>query len=600
MAQPDIESLAKSEMKNYTALQKYNQKRTSGDGVNIIYAALIFEPNMVNAYLKGFVNYHFLTTAFTNQINFDLRKDLTVDSVIFRNNKIAFTHNNSHILNIQLNTTLNNNITDSLKIFYQGTPDLSTRAYSINTTASGKIIATLSEPYGAHYWWPCRENLSDKIDSLDISITVDTAFKVASNGVLKNISINGSKHTFNWQHRYPIVTYLVAFAAAKYLVYSDYALLGSTNKTLEIQNYVFPFSETDARSKTPATVQIMQLFDSLFGTYPFDKEKYGHAQFTWGGGMEHQTMSFMVNYNYDLIAHELAHQWFGDKLTCGTWQDLWLNESFATYSNLICYDFLKPNNEWQTLLQNFKRDVLSLPNGSVMSKDTTENGPLFEYRTTYQKGAMVLHQLRWLIGDNAFFTGVRNYLKDQKLAYKFVRVNDLKWHFEQTSGRNLTDYFNDWITNEGYPEYKLIWQQKGINVSIDVKQTQSHPSVELYNVDLPILLRGFTKDTLIRIPINSVISNYTINLPFKIKELTFDPDNWLLAKHTILFKIPENLEAITVNPNPVADNLFITLNSFDLQNWEIIDAKGKSVLSKTYSSKILRGNIETINCTILA
>lgn len=599
-AQPEMESLAKSEMKNYTLLKKYSNKRASGDGIDMQYAALVFNVNMDNAYLNGFVNYHFKTTAFTNQINIDLRTEIKVDSIVFRGNKINYTHNNSHIVNIQLGSTLNTNIVDSIKIFYKGTPNQSTSAYNRMVTASGAVIATLSEPYGAHYWWPCRENLSDKLDSIDIKITVDTAYKVASNGILKSITTNGSQHTYFWAHRYPIVTYLVAFAASRYSVYSDYAVLPSTNKPIEILNYVFPHDEARARTLTPETIKIMQLFDSLFGTYPFDKEKYGHAQFTVGGGMEHQTMSFMGNFNYDLIAHELAHQWFGDKITCGTWQDLWLNESFATYGNLLCYNFLKTNDEWLGQLKNFKREVMQFPNGSVMAKDTSENGQLFDYRTTYQKGAMVLHQLRWQIGDNAFFAAIRNYLADQKLAYKFARENDLKWHFEQTSGINLTDYFKDWITNEGYPTFKISWQQKGASITIDIIQSQSHPSVELFNVDLSLKLIGVNKDTTIRIPINSAIQSYNVQLPFKVNELIFDPNEWLLAKANIIFPISNQSEGVTIYPNPLKNSLYITLNTVDISSWEIIDANGKMVLNKNYKPLLLKGNIENIDCKALA
>lgn len=597
-AQPEMESLAKSEIKNYTLLKKYSNKRASGQGIDMQYAALVFTVNMNNAYVNGYVNYHFKTSSNTSSISIDLRNELTVDSIIFRHQKLTFSHS-SHLITIPFNTTISANSTDSLKIFYKGIPNQTTRAYERSLTISGAVIATLSQPYNAHFWWPCRENLSDKLDSIDIKITVDTAYKIASNGILKSITTNGSQHTYFWAHRYPIVTYLVAFAASRYSVYSDYALLPSTNKPIEIQNYVFPHDEARARTETKETIKIMQLFDSLFGTYPFNKEKYGHAQFTVGGGMEHQTMSFMGNFGYDLIAHELAHQWFGDKITCGTWQDLWLNEGFATYCNLLCYNFLRPN-EWIDQLKNFKRDVLREPNGSVMAKDTSDNGPLFDYRTTYQKGAMVLHQLRWQIGDKAFFDGLKNYLTDQKLAYKFAKENDLKWHFEQTSGKNLTDYFSDWITNEGYPEYKITWQQNGETIKIDIIQTQTHPSVTLFNVDLPIKLNGYNKDTLLRIPINSSTQSFSIQMPFKVNELVFDPQEWLLAKANIIFPFVENTDAITIYPIPFSQEIFITLNTIDINEWQIIDANGKIVLNKKYTEMLLKGNIENINCNTLA
>lgn len=589
-SQVDIECIAKQEIANYSRLKKYSTKRSGNEGIDIVYAGLNLNPNMKTAYLKGNVNFYFKTSAPINQLTFDLRNELTVDSIKHGSEKLVFVHSSNEIITIAFNQTIASNSLDSVRIYYQGSPVQNTRAYERNVTASGPIIATLSEPYGAPYWWPCRDNLYDKIDSLDVRVTVDTAYKVASNGLLQSITLADSVHTYYWKHRYPIANYLVAFSASRYSVYSDFALLKS-GKNLEILNYVFPHSEADARAKTPATIPIMQLFDTLFGFYPFENEKYGHAQFTIGGGMEHQTMSFMGNFGYDLIAHELAHQWFGDKITCGTWHDLWLNESFATYCNLLCYDFLKPREEWYTQLRNFKRDVLSQPNGSVRSQDTLNTGALFEYRTTYQKGALVLHQLRWLIGDQAFFTGLRNYLKANNLAYDFAKMNNLQFYLEQSSGMNLSDYFKDCIVSEGYPIHSIKWTQKGNKVVIDIIQTQSHPSVELYNVPLPILLKGLNKDTLLRIPINKAVETFEITLPYIVKELVFDPYEWILGKSTIFFPKNTTSESITLYPNPGVSDFYASLNNTDLMGYTVFDAAYKTVITHTFIEKKLKGSI---------
>ncbi len=600
-AQVELESLAKSEMANYYQLKKYGSKRTSGDNIDIVYAGLSLAPNMKTAYLKGDVNYFFKTTGPVNLMNFDLRNSLTVDSIIFKGQKMSFTHSNTHILTITLNPLLPSNTLDSIRIYYQGFPDVNanSRAYARNVTISGPVITTLSEPYGAHFWWPCRENLSDKIDSLDVRVTVDTLYKVASNGVLKSITTNDTVHTYYWEHHYPVATYLVAFAASRYSIYSDSALL-QNGKRLEILNYVFPHSEADARVKTKELIPVMQLYDSLFGAYPFYKEKYGHAQFTVGGGMEHQTMSFVGSFGFDLLAHELAHQWFGDKITCGSWHDLWLNESFATYCNLLCYDFLRPRNEWLDQLKNNKKDVLAQPDGSVRAKDTVNQGALFEFRTTYQKGAMVLNQLRWVIGDKAFFSGIKNYMASNQLSYNFARENDLKFYLEQSSGQSLTDYFNDWITGEGYPLYTIKWIQNGSKVTIDIIQTQSHPSVELYNVPLPILLKGQSKDTLLRLPISKAIEHFEITLPLIVKELVFDPDEWILGKSTIIFPKSKVVESFTIYPNPSKSIFYISLDNSDLLEWQLIDKTGRTVLTKKYADKLLKGTIESLNLEALA
>ncbi len=600
-AQPILESLAKSEMMRYDKLTRANTKRSNQGNVDIRFATLSFEPDMSNAdILSASVHYIFKTDASITNIEFDLRKELTVDSVIYHGLPLVFVHDNTHLLKINFPTAINAGTRDSLSIYYHGATNTTSRAYYRAVTVSGASISTLSEPYSSHFWWPCRENLHDKIDSLNVNLTVDTPYVAVSNGKLASTSISGGKRIFRFEHRYPIATYLVAVSFAKYNFYIQQAFLPSVNQSLDIRNYVFLHTDlADAKNKTLETVRIMRLYDSLFGTYPFYKEHYGHAQYAWGGGMEHQTMSFMANLSYDLIAHELGHQWFGDKVTCGTWKDLWLNESFATYSNLLCYDFLRTETEWIDILKKFKTEVMVLPYGSVYKNDTSDVGIFFDYRTTYQKGAMVLHQLRWVLGDDIFFKAIRKYLNDANLAYKFVRKGDLRAYFELESGMQLGDYFNDWINLEGYPEYDISWTQKGKELAFEIVQTQSHPSVNLFNVPLPLLVKGANRDTMLRVDILTNYQTYNIMLDFKVKEVIFDPEEWVLAKYKIRFPFSDDV-TITTFPNPFNGFLYISLDDIDISGWEIVDATGKLVLSQSYETPLQKGVIEKIDCNFLA
>lgn len=592
-SQLDLESIAKQEMKHYYNF-KLNQKRNQTIPLDVHFVQLSIQPNLNNGrIISAFANHHFSSPTPISSITFDLRRELTVDSILFRGQKMSFSHTNSHQLIIPLGTTLSANQKDSIKIHYQGAPNMSSRAYFRSVTVSGPNIATLSQPYGAHYWWPCFENLKDKIDSIDIELTVDTPYIAVSNGLLISQKTIGNKQTFLFKHRYPVATYLVAIAAAKYDKYTQTAFLPSINQNLDIVNYAFPHNNLiDNQNKTLETVKMMRLFDSLFGTYPFHKELYGHAQFTWGGGMEHQTMSFMSNFNYDLIAHELAHQWFGDKVTCGSWKELWLNEGFATYLNLICYEFLESKTEWYQNLKKFGEDVMRFPNGSVYAYDTVNVNRLFEYRTTYQKGAMILHQLRWVIGDEAFFNSLKEYINDTQLSYNFSRQSHLKYYLEKNSNTDLTDYFDDWVYGEGYPIYDISWIQKGEQLNIDISQMQSHSSVDLFNIDLPLLVRGNGKDSLLRIPVNEANFRASYQIPFKVKSVSFDPFFATLGKANIKFPLDQSSD-FTLYPNPFKTEFFFT-SDVQITEWELTDIIGKSIIKSELSGVNKNNNSDLI------
>lgn len=584
-------------------LKRYHaySKRSNDAGIDLRFVRIAIEPDMNNgAIIAGKVDFKFVSKLNYTFLELDLRKELIVDSVRYHGNKLFFVHTSDHLLRINFTSSLPANTLDSVSVYYHGNPDMSTRAYSRNVNISGPNISTLSQPYGAHYWWPCRENLIDKIDSLEVLLTVDTPYYAVSNGKLLNVETIGAKRTFQYSHSYPIATYLVAVSFSKYVKYSEQMTLGSTGENLELIHHVFPHNDNiDNRNRTAATKPIMHLFDSLFGEYPFADEHYGHAQFSWSGGMEHQTMSFMTNFNYDLVAHELAHQWFGDMVTCGTWKDIWLNEGFATYCNLLCYDFMFPEGVFRTKIKDVKSDVMAQTDGSVYAYDTTLVSTLFDYRTTYQKGAMVLHQLRWYVGDSAFFEGVRQYLKDTLVRYGFARQERLQYHLEQTSQLNLDNYFQDWIMGEGYPQYDIQWSQKGKKLEFMISQVPSDASVSSFEVPIQMRLNGTSASALIRVPISGLQTVYSVDIDFKVTDVEVDPNEWLLAKFTVQFPL-DNQGALILYPNPFNGVLYFSASEFDINSWTLTDACGRTVMSPGYSNTITKGSIGEINTESLS
>ncbi|MBK8564305.1 MAG: hypothetical protein IPN76_13450 [Saprospiraceae bacterium] len=258
---------------------------------------------------------------------------------------------------------------------------------------------------------------------------------------------------------------------------------------------------TTAQTGTANLVQVLQFYDSLFVTYPFHEEKYGHAQFGWGGGMEHQTMSYVSSFGWGLLTHELAHQWFGDMVTCGSWEDIWLNEGFATYLEGISRERFpsQVQTQWYDWKAGKISSIVSQPGGSVLVDDTTSVNRIFSSRLSYNKGSYLLHMLRWKLGGDAFFGGLRNYLNDRQ--YDYARTTSLQSHLEATSGQDLDEYFEDWFRGQGFPSYKVVWEQSSQgDVYIQLNQTTSMPSsVDFFEMPVPILLIGADNDTIVRL-----------------------------------------------------------------------------------------------------
>jgi aminopeptidase N len=297
--------------------------------------------------------------------------------------------------------------------------------------------------------------------------------------------------------------------------------------------------------------------------------------------MEHQTMSSVVNFNRDLLAHELAHQWFGDKVTCGTWTDIWLNEGFATYLNGLMYDFLDSEDEWDKWVKATMTAAMQQPGGSVFCSDTTSENRIFSSQLSYAKGAMLLHMLRWKLGDSAFFSGVRNYVTDPELAYGFARTINLKKHLEAAGKMNLTEFFSDWFYGEGYPLYTIKWKQSNKRVEVEVKQGQSSSSVYFFDIPLPLRFKGTSGDTLV--VVNPVYSGEKLgfDLAFDADSVFFDPDQWVLAQATVSREIvfaEEPKSDIAIFPNPFNKTLNISLPTPMVIDQVIItDMPGKTV-----------------------
>jgi hypothetical protein len=223
--------------------------------------------------------------------------------------------------------------------------------------------------------------------------------------------------------------------------------------------------------------------------------------------------------------------------------------------------------------------VTSFPDGSVWCNDTTNVNRIFDGRLTYAKGAMILHQLRWTIGDSAFFAALNNYLSDPAFAYKFARTSDLVNHFQISSGQNLAWYFNDWFTGEGFPSYQIVWSQTGSTVNFTVNQTQSHPSVSFFELPIPLKFKNSTQDTILRFN-----QSFSATIPFAVDSIIFDPDYWIINANNTISNVHElnfTKNELIIFPNPASDNLQVSLTNLKGEAAvEVCDQLGKKVLSQ--------------------
>ncbi|HWR32840.1 MAG TPA: M1 family aminopeptidase [Chitinophagaceae bacterium] len=564
-----------------TASAGYNG---TGANIDVKYHRCDWNINPNNAKnINGAVTTYFVTTqSNVSQITFDFNK------VSFNNGSLSVLYHgasrsfsfpasgNVDVITITLPSPLASGVLDSVTINYDGAPPAAAGqelGYQKVGTGVGTYIYTLSESYEDRDWWPCKADMQDKIDSMDFNITVpwtgaDT-FWVATNGKLIDSAITASNRTFRFKHRYPIASYLVSVAVGRFNRYYRGDVNISGTDVPVVYNILRGKSAATYTSMLTAMDRSKQMLVELsnkFGDYPFKNEKHGYYEFGFGGGMEHQTFSGMsagAMTSNTVICHELAHQWFGDKVTFATWNDLWLAEGFARYSEALIGELMPSlginpvttRSGFRTTARNTTNRAYAayIPNSSMGNSDLIWGTPYGS--TVYERGAMALSMLRTLVGDNLFFQACQNYMNDPVLAYNAATTNDLKAHFQAVlGGKDLSPFFDSYVMNGGYPTYTINWGKNGNQLVVQVasQATTSAPSGSFY-YKTPIALRVQgsipAQDTVIVIYdengmlsnagngiINTVAGNtISTTLSFSPVTVTFDPYFQTLAGGTVNF-----------------------------------------------------------------
>jgi aminopeptidase N len=541
---------------------------------------------------------------------FVLHENHTIDSVYVNGIKRNFVRRDSLVLATAGTPIVQNQLFDAI-VYYKGTAPTGNAAaigdgYNMGTSGSwgNQVTWSLSESLCAYHWFPCKQDLRDKIDSSWVYATTDSANMVGSNGLLKNIVTIGNKKRYEWKSKYPIDYYLISVATAKYKPYILYAKPQYlVNDSIYIQNFIYDNAINNTAWATQKTalnkiVPTLNFMSNIFGMYPFYKEKYGHCMAPFGGGMEHQTMTSLGFFDFELDAHELGHQWWGDNVTCASWKDIFINEGWASYSEYLCHQYMTGTGTTATQkMLDVHTSVMSQLGGSCYftNADTMNATRIFSSRLTYDKGSAVVHSLRYEINnDSVFFPAIRAF--QATYGDNTATVIEFKNFMEAQSGLNFTQFFNQWYYGQGYPTFSVSWNQGGGVFYLKSTQTQSFPSsVPLFMTHVDYRISRTAKpDTIVRLYHGQTIENYSIPLTGSVTSIGVDPNNWILNKVGTNTKditlntsaLIDDMTEIFVGPNPTSDVLNIYMNTNDKSSVEIFDVTGKLMLTQAFDAHV--------------
>lgn len=494
-------------------------------------------------------------------------------------------------VNIKLPFTADSNDIIETRIFYHGIPTPSTALnsgfWSSNTPTPHKFSA--SPPYNSYTWWPCKQVLTDKADSSWFFITTGNSSRALSNGLLTDtVTLPNNKTRWEWKSKYPIDFYNISF------------VVGSFTETIQ---YWHPEGRTDSMALkfynyTPAPSNLIQnileVFSNLYGLYPFYSEQLAISKVGLSGGIENQTS---ISMGADGVAvHEIAHQWWGCNTTCASWNDVALNEGFAEYSIAIYEEFetgVSNPSKRINRITNFEGSATSKPNGSMYGPgDTTSvagfgNGVFADQAMFYRKAACVYNTLRFEISnDSIFFNGLKNY--QTQFSGKAATGKDLKNVMEAASGKDLTDFFNQWYYGFGYPTFSAKWKQLNNLLSIELTETASSPKTPLFKTPLEIKIQYSDGDTIIRVYVADSVTNLNFTGSRTVTGLVIDPNQWIINKTGAIvndpnLSVPSIIPEVqySVYPNPASEYLLIKndLKKEQITEINLFNLMGKLMLS---------------------
>ena len=525
--------------------------------------------------IEGIVGIHFQSELSNlDEITLDLLA-LTVDSVWDSQGVLSYSQIDSFVT-VDLSVALNTGDTTTVYLSFAGSPE--------NSGFGGFFWNRPLEDYMTHYtvgmepmsgrWvFPCWDDIYDKA-SINTHLTVnDTLFAVAC-GELESIETGSGTKTYHWNHPEEISLYIWAIAISNYTVVDD--------TTYSWIKYYTPAEYAQYIEQIFGNVNHMiDCFEERNGDYPWGENLGFPFLMTGGAFCEHNTIPFTLVTHEPIVAHEIAHHWWGNLVTEEEWADIWLAEGFATYSEAVW-------EEWHYGEEAYFEYTLGtmityLNSGEMFPIVPAEN---YWTNTVYKKGGSVMHMLRHVMGEEDFFEGLRGYLTAN--AYGSTTTEDLIEALEVQYGDDLEWFFDTWVYDWGYPEYQLSWEaeQSGSEWNIDITIEQVQSIGPVFEMPVDLLVEGTGQDTLIVMWNDIQTDEQTFVVNFEPVSVTFDPNNWILRaglQTGLKEGAIEVTSEVTVFPNPARYSISVGwLHHGDFKA-SLFDISGRCVVQSEVS-----------------